>query len=161
MQRTLRDATQRLDYLRLRLRHPGERVRDAERRLRLVRGALRQAMQRQQTVWGERLQVLQARRLRQDPRQRLQGLNEMLETRRTALIQAIDKKLASAEAQQQRQVAALHLLDPLAVLQRGFAVLRDGSGEIIYGSESVTVHAQISATLARGTLVCEIVDKSD
>ncbi|MHB8980920.1 MAG: exodeoxyribonuclease VII large subunit, partial [Acidithiobacillus ferrooxidans] len=30
MQRTLRDATQRLDYLRLRLRHPGERVRDAE-----------------------------------------------------------------------------------------------------------------------------------
>ena len=161
MQRTLRDATQRLDYLRLRLRHPGERVRDAERRLRLVRGALRQAMQRQQTVWGERLQVLQARRLRQDPRQRLQGMNEMLETRRTALIQAIDKKLASAEAQQQRQVAALHLLDPLAVLQRGFAVLRDGSGEIIYGSESVAVHAQISATLARGTLVCEIVDKSD
>ncbi|WP_291524258.1 exodeoxyribonuclease VII large subunit, partial [Acidithiobacillus sp.] len=110
MQRTLRDATQRLDYLRLRLRHPGERVRDAERRLRLARGALRQAMQRQQAVWGGRLQVLQARRLRQDPRQRLRGLNEMLETRRAALILAMDKRLAGAAAQQQQQVAALRLL---------------------------------------------------
>ena len=161
MQRTLRDATQRLDYLRLRLRHPGERVRDAERRLRLVRGALRQAMQRQQTVWGERLQVLQARRLRQDPRQRLQGMNEMLETRRTALIQAIYKKLASAETQQQRQAAALHLLDPLAVLQRGFAVLRDESGKVIFGSASVAVHAQVTATLAQGALLCEVLEKSD
>ena len=161
MQRTLRDATQRLDYLRLRLRHPGERVRDAEHRLRLARGALRQAMQRQQAVWGGRLQVLQARRLRQDPRQRLQLLNEMLKTRRVALILAIDKSLASAAAQQQQQVAALRLLDPLAVLQRGFAVLRDESGKVIFGSPSVEVHAQVTATLAQGTLLCEVLEKSD
>ena len=161
MQRTLRDATQRLDYLRLRLRHPGERVRDAEHRLRLARGALRQAMQRQQSVWGGRLQVLQARRLRQDPRQRLQLLNEMLKTRRVALILAIDKSLASAAAQQQQQVAALRLLDPLAVLQRGFAVLRDESGKVIFGSPSVEVHAQVTATLAQGTLLCEVLEKSD
>ena len=161
MQRTLRDATQRLDYLRLRLRHPGERVRDAEHRLRLARGALRQAMQRQQSVWGGRLQVLQARRLRQDPRQRLQLLNEMLKTRRVALILAIDKSLASAAAQQQQQVAALRLLDPLAVLQRGFAVLRDESGKVIFGSPSVEVHAQVTATLAQGTLLCKVLEKSD
>ena len=161
MQRALRDATQRLDYLRLRLRHPGERVRDAGRRLRLSRGALRQAMQRQQAVWGGRLQVLQARRLRQDPRQRLQSLNEILETRRAALILAIDKQLASAEAQQQQQVAALRLLDPLAVLQRGFAVLHDESGKVVFGSASVAVHAQVTATLAQGTLLCEVLKKSD
>ena len=161
MQRTLRDTTQRLDYLRLRLRHPGERVQDAERRLGMAREALRQAMRRRQAEWSERLLVLQARRLRQDPRQRLQSLNEMLETRRAALILAINKLLVSAEAQQQQQVTVLRLLDPLAVLQRGFAVLRDESGKVIFGSKSVAVHAQISATLARGTLVCEVVTTSD
>ncbi|WP_298170605.1 exodeoxyribonuclease VII large subunit [Acidithiobacillus sp.] len=161
MQRTLRDTTQRLDYLRLRLRHPGERVQDAERRLGMAREALRQAMRRRQAEWSERLLVLQARRLRQDPRQRLQSLNEMLETRRAALILAINKLLVSAEAQQQQQVTVLRLLDPLAVLQRGFAVLRDESGKVIFGSKSVAVHAQISATLARGTLVCEVVKTSD
>lgn len=161
MQRTLRDTTQRLDYLRLRLRHPGERVQDAERRLRMACEALRQAMRRRQDEWSERLLVLQARRLRQDPRQHLQSLNEMLETRRATLILAIDKLLVSAEAQQQQQVTALRLLDPLAILQRGFAVLRDESGKVIFGSKSVAVHAQISATLARGTLVCEVVKTSD
>ena len=161
MQRTLRDTTQRLDYLRLRLRHPGERVQDAGRRLGMAREALRQAMRRRQAEWSERLLVLQARRLRQDPRQRLQSLNEMLETRRAALILAINKLLVSAEAQQQQQVTVLRLLDPLAVLQRGFAVLRDESGKVIFGSKSVAVHAQISATLARGTLVCEVVKTSD
>lgn len=161
MQRTLRDATQRLDYLRLRLRHPGERVRDAERRLRLARGALRRVTQRQQAIWDGQLQMLQARRLRQDPRQRLQSLNEMLEARRAALTLAIDKRLASAAAEQQQQVAALRLLDPLAVLQRGFAVLRDESGKVIFGSASVAVHAQVTATLAQGTLLCEVLEKSD
>ncbi|MHB1279755.1 MAG: exodeoxyribonuclease VII large subunit [Acidithiobacillus sp.] len=161
MQRTLRDTTQRLDYLRLRLRHPGERVQDADRRLRMACEALRQSMRRRQDEWSERLLVLQARRLRQDPRQRLQSLNEMLETRRATLILAIDKLLVSAEAQQQQQVTALRLLDPLAVLQRGFAVLRDESGKVIFSSKSVAVHAQISATLARGTLVCEVVKTSD
>ena len=161
MQRTLRDTTQRLDYLRLRLRHPGERLQDAERRLRMACEALRQSMRRRQDEWSERLLVLQARRLRQDPRQRLQSLNEMLGTRRATLILAIDKLLVSAEAQQQQQVTALRLLDPLAVLQRGFAVLRDESGKVIFSSKSVAVHAQISATLARGTLVCEVVKTSD
>ena len=161
MQRTLRDATQRLDYLRLRLRHPGERVEDAEHRLRLAREALRQAMQRQQAVWGGRLQALRERRLRQDPRQRLQILNEMLGTRRAALILAVDKCLASAAAQQRQQAAALRLLDPLAVLQRGFAVLRDESGKVIFGSTAVAVHAQVTATLAQGTLLCEVLEKSD
>ena len=161
MQRTLRDATQRLDYLRLRLRHPGERVRDAEHRLRLAREALWQAMQHQQTLWGGRLQMLQARRLRQDPRQRLQSLTEMLKTRRAALILAIYKALSSAAAQQQQQAAALRLLDPLAVLQRGFAVLRDESGKVIFGSASIEVHARVTATLAQGTLLCEVLEKSD
>ena len=105
--------------------------------------------------------MLQARRLRQDPRQRLQNLKESLEARRAALILAMDKRLASAEAQQQRQVAALRLLDPWAVLQRGFAVLRDESGKVIFGSAAVAVHAQISATLAQGTLLCEVLEKSD
>ena len=161
MQRTLRDATQRLDYLRLRLRHPGERVRDAERRVRLAREALRQAMQHQQILWGGRLQMLQARRLRQDPRQRLQSLTEMLKTRRAALILAIYKSLSSAAAQRQQQAAALHLLDPLAVLQRGFAVLRDDSGKVIFGSASIEMHARVTATLAQGTLLCEVLEKSD
>ena len=136
-------------------------MRDAERRLRLARGALRQAMQRQQAQWSGRLQVLQARRLRQDPRQRLQNLTERLEVRRAALILALDKRLASAEAQQQQRASALRLLDPLAVLQRGFAVLRDASGKVVFGSASVAVHAQVTATLAQGTLLCEVLEKSD
>ncbi|MEY2334154.1 exodeoxyribonuclease VII large subunit [Acidithiobacillus ferrianus] len=161
VQRTLRDATQRLDYLRLRLRHPGERLKDADHRLRMARGSLRQALQRQQAAWDGRLQVLQARRMRQDPRQRLEHLHETLKAWRSALLLAMDKRLASAETQQQRQMAALRLLDPLAVLQRGFAVLRDESGKVVFKSASVAVHAPISATLAQGTLLCEVLEKND
>ncbi|EGQ63710.1 exodeoxyribonuclease VII, large subunit, partial [Acidithiobacillus sp. GGI-221] len=71
------------------------------------------------------------------------------------------RTLSSAAAQQQQQAAALRLLDPLAVLQRGFAVLRDESGKVIFGSASIEVHARVTATLAQGTLLCEVLEKSD
>jgi exodeoxyribonuclease VII large subunit len=159
MQRLLQNEAQRLDYLRLRLRHPGEKLAMADQRLSRARANLTKAIQRCQNDWAQRLQYLQVRRRQQNPEQRLQALEARLNGQREKLIAVMLQTLQRAEQRQGKSLRALHLLDPLAVLQRGFAVLRDGSGNVIFNSKNIEVRSPVYATLAHGSLHCEVIER--
>lgn len=156
MLRKLQDESQRLDFLQIRLRHPGEGLDAAQRRLQLARENLTRAMTLQLSSQARQLAYLQERRTRQDPRQRLQLLEKQLRESQKKLGTVMLVILQHAGLRQQQSTAALRFLDPLAVLQRGFAVLRDASGKVIFDSQSTHPGEQLVATLARGRIHCEV-----
>jgi exodeoxyribonuclease VII large subunit len=55
---------------------------------------------------------------------------------------------------------ALQLLNPEAVLERGFAILRDSSGRIVRDSQAVAPGADLQATLAHGRLSLRVEGRS-
>ncbi|MBN2679591.1 exodeoxyribonuclease VII large subunit [Acidithiobacillus montserratensis] len=158
MQRKLQDEAQRLDFLRMRLRHPGEGLDLAQQRLAAARQNLARAMLMREQFWTRQFAYLEERRRRQDPIQHLQALQKQLEASRSRLRQMMLEHLQRNQLRLQQSTAALGFLDPLAVLQRGFAVLRDASGKVLFSSADSRSGDILEATLARGTLHCQVLE---
>jgi len=53
-------------------------------------------------------------------------------------------------------VRQLNALNPLATLERGYAVVKDASGKVITSSKKVKVGDKISTQLHTGTLESEV-----
>ena len=51
----------------------------------------------------------------------------------------------------------VHSLSPLAILGRGFALCRDGDGNIVSDASAVSAGDPVRVTLARGELDCRVV----
>ncbi len=156
MFRKLQDESQRLDFLRIRLRHPADGLNGAQQRLALAQQNLVRAMTLRDASWREKLAYLQDRRLRQDPEQRLQALEKQLHESQQKLHTLMINLLQRDGIRHQQSAAALRLLDPLAVLQRGFAVLRNPAGNVLFDSKHAHPGDSLVATLAQGSLCLEV-----
>jgi exodeoxyribonuclease VII large subunit len=86
-------------------------------------------------------------------RARLRGLTERLLARGHYLAQPPRLRLAHA-------AAALHALSPLAVLERGYAVVTTASGSVITDASGADVGETIHVRLRRGTLAAVVADRA-
>ncbi|AEK57526.1 MULTISPECIES: exodeoxyribonuclease VII large subunit [Acidithiobacillus] len=160
MVRRLREETQRLDHLRLRLRDPRQALDHGQHRLAGLQQRLRQAVRRRLWEARERLANLDRRRRSHHPQHLLlQGERNLLNQRK-ALERAMGLRLEHQQQRLQQLRNALQLLNPEAVLQRGFSILRDGDGQIVRDSRSVGLGAELDATLARGRLRLQVRGRS-
>ncbi|PTD97984.1 exodeoxyribonuclease VII large subunit [Pseudothauera lacus] len=146
--------TQRVDRAALRLVHPRQRLATAGEQLG-VRG------QRLQGAWQKQLERHQ---------QQLEKLALRLHAARPALRPARERVDGTAHALQRAMHAQLqrcgdrldtlggHLrhLDPQAVLQRGYGIVRDARGQILRDSVQAPAGSAIVVQLARGTLSAEV-----
>ncbi|WP_275111967.1 exodeoxyribonuclease VII large subunit, partial [Acidithiobacillus caldus] len=108
----------------------------------------------------ERLANLDRRRRSHHPQHLLlQGERNLLNQRK-ALERAMGLRLEHQQQRLQQLRNALQLLNPEAVLQRGFSILRDGDGQIVRDSRSVGLGAELDATLARGRLRLQVRGRS-
>ena len=125
-----------------------------------------------------RIDELQAAVLHHDPRRQLSTAREQLSGLRARLDHALDRSLASARFQErsienrlyravQVQVAsrrAAHLalrgqlqsLSPLAVLQRGYALVRDEHGTVIRSIASLRPNQPVTAVLSDGQFTSRV-----
>jgi len=131
LRRHLRALAQRVDHdqARLRMLHPGTRLRAGRERLRGLRLRLRRSHPRSRVLlWREHLQGL-SRRLRSSSAARLQ--------------------LAGSRS---RELArALNAVSPLATLQRGYAILTDpATGEIVRSVAQAHAGTPLRARVADG-----------
>jgi exodeoxyribonuclease VII large subunit len=116
--------------------------------------------------------------LRHDPRQQLSTAREALAASQSRLNHALDRSLASARHRNQSlearlfraaQVAVanrraaygaarnqLQSLSPLAVLQRGYALVQDESGAVVRSVERLTTNQSVSTRLGDGTFSSQI-----
>lgn len=146
----------RLQHIRKRLRHPGEKLNQQSQtldrlELRLLRAVKRHLQQRRDCA-----RTAYARLLQQTPLLQIKHGQRSTEQLRRRLINAQSNLLKSKQAEFTRLTAALHNLSPLNTLNRGFAIVTDEQGKVVYDSQSLAVGQRVDARVARGKLSCRI-----
>ena len=85
-----------------------------------------------------------------DVRQRLALVRQRLESQAGGLAAAVHARLLALRAGLDRRSAALEALSPLAILNRGYALVFDASGQLVKDAGQLRPGDQIAARLARG-----------
>jgi exodeoxyribonuclease VII large subunit len=97
----------------------------------------------------EKIEFLQSRLARVKPDRLLLQEKQKLNWLKQSLIQQMRSRMAQAQAQQQLLQEKASSLDPAAVLQRGYAVLR-AEGAIVRDGADLTVGQTVEIQLGRG-----------
>jgi exodeoxyribonuclease VII large subunit len=75
-----------------------------------------------------------------------------LDARTTAIVSAVRNLLLERRVRVERMDTALSALSPLAILERGYALVFDASGTLLKDAAKMKAGDEISARLAKGTL---------
>jgi len=95
--------------------------------------------------------VLAATVLRHDPRQQLARARERLQACRTQLDRSQDRQLHALGTRLGALDARLHSLSPLAVLDRGYALVLDAEGGLIRSAAQIAAGDELVTRLADGS----------
>lgn len=154
LQHRLGNADQRLLHLQQRLIHPRTRLARSAERLKLLRlrldNTLRMRLQRQQV----RLQNLRHRLDRTQPD--LAQRQACLKGLELALTQTMQRRLEKLRSRTHLAGNSLELLNPHAILQRGYAIVRDEAGQIVRQAASLPNQARIEIQLADSSLQARV-----
>src|SRR5690554_7094607 len=146
----------RLDALRRRLRHPGERLAQQSQRLDELDMRLRRAWQHRLEQRQQQMRNLQGRLQQQHPERLLRVLHERLEQLRQRLPRAIQLQLQQRRQRLESTAQGLHLISPLATLGRGYSILLDQQGKAIRSQQDTQPGQQLQARLAEGSLTLRV-----
>jgi exodeoxyribonuclease VII large subunit len=148
LQHAQQDRMQRLDYLSRRMVHPGERLLRQLARVRELAGRLRVCPSRRVNDDERALRELRRRLLAARPDVGLIGTQCRESARRLMLIAA--RRSEAMQATLQRLAASLHHLSPQHVLDRGYSIVRHGTGVVIRAAEQLAAGDAIDITFAHG-----------
>ena len=142
----------RLDALRRRLRHPGERLAQQSQRLDELELRLQRAWRQRRDQHQQQLANLQGRLQQQHPERLLRLLHERLEQLNQRLPRAMQLQLQQRRQRLESTAQGLHLISPLATLGRGYSILFDEQGQAIRSQHDTQPGQQLQARLAEGQL---------
>ena len=130
--------------------HRGQQRLD-EKRFRLEK-AERQLLER----CRRRLETAAAAVRHYDARQRLAAIRQQLNAQAANLAAAMRTRLLAANAALDRRSASLEALSPLAILNRGYALVFDAKGRLAKDAARLKVGDELSARLARGQVKARV-----
>ncbi len=154
--RALTSQQLKLNHLKQRLRHPGERIAQQAQQLDTLEVRLLNAIKRQLMVNRQKAQQLQNRLQQCSPEHRLTNSKSQLTQIHHRLIQAIQTQVQSYKQQLQHNAQMLHSLSPLATLERGYAIVWDEKHKALKSTRSIKPGKTIQAKLHQGTLHCTV-----
>jgi exodeoxyribonuclease VII large subunit len=99
-----------------------------------------------------RFETLSAAVRHYDVRRMLEGWRKDLDARTTAILSAVRNSLLERKVRVERMDTALQALSPLAILERGYALVFDASGKLLKDAAKVKAGDEISARLVKGTV---------
>jgi exodeoxyribonuclease VII large subunit len=118
-----------------------------EQRFRLEK-AQRQLLQR----CHRRCEVVTAAVRHYDARRRLAGIRQQLDAQVSNLAAATHTRLLETRGALDRLTASLEALSPVAILNRGYALVFDAKGELVKDADRLEAGDEVSARLARGRI---------
>ena len=142
------NCAQRLDAASRRLVHPAARLALQRERARALGRRLERAFRHDRAAAAQRVQALRARLLRELRTPLAQAAR--VERTAQALAQSTRERLAGDARKAERLGAALALLNPEAVLERGYAIVTAHGGRVIGDAGELRVGDDVALTLARG-----------
>ena len=95
-----------------------------------------------------------------DARHMLAGIRKDLATQTSAAATAVRSMLLRHRARLDQLQHQLKALSPVAILERGYALVFDSSGKLVKSSTQVQPGDEVSARLARGTFTARVEKKS-
>ena len=95
-----------------------------------------------------------------DVRRVLAGIRRELSSRNAAMASAMKNVLLRQRARLEQLEHELKALSPVAILERGYALVFDASGKLVSNSAQVRIGDEISAQLAKGTLTARVEKKN-
>lgn len=96
-----------------------------------------------------------------DVRLVLDGMRKELDSRTTSLAAVMRNVLLQHRVRSERLDTALQSLSPLAILDRGYALVLDSSGKLLKDAESVKIGDEVSARLAHGQIQASVTKKQE
>jgi exodeoxyribonuclease VII large subunit len=94
--------------------------------------------------------------LRHDPRQGLAKARERLVSCGARLERSLERKLHESVARLNSLDARLHSLSPLAVLERGYALVLDAEGRVVRSAKLISAGDQLTTRLCDGTFISRV-----
>jgi exodeoxyribonuclease VII large subunit len=91
----------------------------------------------------------------------LSGMRKDLDSKTTALLAVTRNVLLQHRVRTERLDTALQSLSPLAILDRGYALVFDSEGKLLKDSGRIKVGDEISARLAKGEIKAQVTKKND
>jgi exodeoxyribonuclease VII large subunit len=117
----------------------------------------RQALEQMRRKW----ETVAAAVRHYDLRRVLAGIRAGLEAGTAALAAAMRNQLLQNKVRVERMGRALETLSPLAILERGYALVFNSSGNLIKDAGQVMVGEEISARMARGEIRATVKKKRE
>jgi exodeoxyribonuclease VII large subunit len=124
------------------------------------------AFRRESALTGElrrqqdHVAALTAAVLRHDPRQALAQARERLQSARTRIQRSIERTLQRAAVRNGALEARLQALSPLAVLDRGYALVMDAKGNLVRSTAQIQTGDALKTRLADGTFTSRVEEPS-
>jgi exodeoxyribonuclease VII large subunit len=103
---------------------------------------------------------LSATVLRHDPRRGLAQARERLLACRTRLDHSMERAIHTSAATVNALNARLHSLSPLAVLERGYALVLDGQGGLVRSTNQIAAGDQLTTRLSDGAFISRVESKA-
>ena len=122
-----------------------------EQRFRLEK-AERQLLER----WNRRCENVAAAVRHYDARRRLAAIRQRLQAQIANLAAVTHARLLESRGALDRQTASLEALSPVAILNRGYALVFDAKGQLVKDAARLKSGDQVSARLARGRVRARI-----
>src|SRR5580698_168895 len=118
-----------------------------EQRFRLEK-AERQLLER----WHRRCENVATAVRHYDARRRLAHVRQQLEAQVANLAAATHRRLLESRGVLERHTASLEALSPVAILNRGYALVFDGQGQLVKDAGELKAGDEVAARLARGRM---------
>jgi len=154
LQRRLQQLAQALDQwmTRLQVQRPQQRLAQGEERLKALRARLVQCMQGGLRERTARSLQAQARLRGVHPRHRLPELERRVREQQRRLRATMAHALERRQRECAAALRALNAVNPLMVLERGYAILFDADGRTVRSAQAVAADAILEARLSDGIL---------
>lgn len=140
----------------LRRLHPATRLRDQQQRLDDFDLRLRQCIRRQLQRNEQRMYAARQRLVPFHPAQRVKIANENAARLLRQLASNVQTSMRMSRQRLQRKEDLLDSLSPLAVLNRGYALVTDKDGDVVQDVAAVRIGSKLDIRLARGALETEV-----
>ena len=89
----------------------------------------------------------------------LNGMRKELDSRTTALVSVMRNVLLQYRVRSERLETALQSLSPVAILDRGYALVFDSNGKLLKDADAVKIGDEISARVAHGQIHAAVTKK--
>lgn len=156
-QYSLIQRQQRLDYWSVRLRHPQSKIDNQRYKLATLTQRLSDGAMQRFSEASRRQSDVQQRLSLCSPLPRLERHQDKSQQLMMRLHQQMSRLLEQKQSHCQQQMRTLTAVSPLQTLERGYSITTQKQNKkVIYDASDVAVDDEISVTLQKGSLNCQI-----